>query len=403
MVRSAFFLGIWSVLCFASSAEELHYSSLLIDGHNDLPWRLREEKDMALTKFDLMSDQSVKFYTDIPRLKEGGVGAQFWSAFVPSSTMTTGNAYSMTLEQMDLIHRMVAKYSDFFEFATGIKDIRRIHATGKIASLIGVEGGHSMENSLEKLRVLYERGARYMTLTHWKNLDWVEASTDVEMQEGLTDFGRIVVSEMNILGMLVDISHVSAKAMRAVLAVTKAPVIASHSSARALKDHVRNIPDDVLQMVAKNGGVVMVNFYSAFLTDVETPLPPSIWFTHTHDCEKDDWNRWLFRRMVPNATVGTIANHIDHIAKVAGIDYVGLGSDFDGVPILPVGMENVSKYPALTAELMKRGYSDEAVRKVLGENLMRAFQRVEQVGSRLRILAKSQRPGTAQMAVATKK
>jgi membrane dipeptidase len=367
--------------------ERFHYPSLLIDGHNDLPWRLREEKDMALEKFDLNANQSAHFHTDIPRLKKGGVGAQFWSAFVPSSTMATGNSYSMTLEQIDLIHRMVQRYPDTFEIATGTEDIRRIRRAGKIASLIGIEGGHSMEESLYKLNDLYRRGARYMTLTHWKNLSWAEAATDTEMAVGLNTFGENVIAEMNRLGMLVDISHVSPKTMRHVLRVTKAPIIASHSSARALKDHVRNVPDDVLVLVAKNGGVVMVNFYSEFLTDSSRPFAASSLLNHSHACARADIQDWTRVGRSPNATVATVVNHIDHIVKTAGIDHVGLGSDFDGVPLLPDGLEDVSKYPAITAELLKRGYSEEHIRKILGENLMRAFRQVEEFASRQRMRA----------------
>ncbi len=376
-------LVVWIPAGVADNAEQIHFSSLLVDGHNDLPWRLREEKDMALQKFDLAQDQSMVFHTDIPRLQKGGMGAQFWSAYVPSATMETGDGYAMTVEQMDLIHRIVNKYPAVFSFARGTADIRRIRAEGKIASLIGIEGGHSIEDSLDKLRSLYARGARYMTLTHWKNLSWVEAATDKEMAAGLTKFGEDVVAEMNRLGMFIDISHVSPKAMRHALAVSKAPVMASHSSARAIKDHVRNVPDDVLRMVATNGGVVMVNFYSAFLTDVEALMPPTMPLVKLHECEQADWNVWVTRRRLPNADVAKIVEHIDHIARVAGIDHVGLGSDFDGVPVLPTGMEDVSKYPAITGLLLKRGYSEEKVRKVLGENLMRAFQRVEEVASSL--------------------
>ncbi|MBI1861406.1 MAG: membrane dipeptidase [Deltaproteobacteria bacterium] len=396
-------LGIFAfVATAASNPEGLHFSSLVVDGHNDLAWHLREAGDMGLTKINLLEDQTAKhFHTDLVRAKKGNLGAQFWSAYVPSETMQTGDSYSMTLEQMDLIHRFVEKYPDHLEFANGTDDIRRIRKAGKIASMIGIEGGHSIENSLEKLRDLYEKGARYMTLTHWKNLSWVEAATDLEMSVGLTKFGEEVVREMNRLGMFIDISHVSAKAMRAALAVTKAPIMASHSSARAIKDHVRNVPDDVLRLVAKNGGVIMVNFYPAFIGHGVRIGPPMV-MELGDECERADWDLWAGRGRVPTATVRDIVNHIDHIRDVAGIDYVGLGSDFDGIDLVPDDVNSVAAYPIVTKELAARGYSDTDVKKVLGENLMRAFQGVEGVSSRLRSLERSQSPGAAQRAAKKK-
>ncbi len=350
----------------------LHDTALVIDGHNDLPWALREEGGLA--GFDLKKDQP-KFNTDIPRLRKGNVGAQFWSAYVPASTMNDGTAVKVTLEQMDLIHKMVAAYSDTFELALNPSDIRRIRAKGMIASLIGLEGGHSIDNSLATLRTLFNKGARYMTLSHSKNLSWVESATDAPMAEGLTAFGEDVVREMNRLGMLVDISHVSARAMREVLAVTTKPVIASHSSAYALKNHVRNVPDDVLKLVATNGGVIMVNFYSAYVSNRQVPAPPQLLAgVEIHDCVANDFKLWNAKGTVPVADTKTVVDHIEHIIKVAGIDHVGLGSDFDGVPLLPTGLEDVSKFPNITAELLARGHSEADIRKVLGENLMKAFE-----------------------------
>lgn len=329
-----------SLNCFASP--------YVIDGHNDLPWALRQAGDQNLTKHDLTKIQD-EFNTDIPRLRQGNVGAQFWSVYVPSALMTTGGAKKVTLQQIEVVKTMLSKYSDVFEASYSSADIRRIVSKGKIASMIGMEGGHSIEDSIANLNELYNAGARYMTLSHDKNLKWVESCTDSEMPEPLTAFGKQVVREMNRLGMLVDISHISARAMREVLKVTTAPVIASHSSAYSVHKHVRNVPDDVLQMVKKNGGVVMVNFYSKFIT--------------SHG----------------SGTVATVVDHIDHIVKVAGIDHVGIGSDFDGVPQLPVGLEDVSKYPNLEKELKNRGYSESDINKIFHDNLLRVFERVERL------------------------
>jgi len=382
-VRHTLILGFLSCLLFASGlhsdgvqerAEKLHRSSLLVDGHNDLPWRLREEGDLGLTHTDLASDQP-QFNTDIPRLRQGGVGAQFWSVYVPASLMQSGTAAKATREQIELVHTMIRKYPDTFELALNAKDIVRIHQSGKIASLIGMEGGHSIENSLTTLKEMFDRGARYMTLSHSNNLAWVESATDKPMSTPLTELGKKIVFEMNRLGMLVDISHISARAMRAVLAVATKPVIASHSSAYGLKAHVRNVPDDVLKLVAKNGGVIMVNFYPAYIGKEENWKSfAELGHIHIHDCVEEDVTKWRKNGRVPTADVGTVVDHIDYIVKVAGIDHVGLGSDFDGVPTLPTGLEDVSKYPAITTELVRRGYSDEDIRKILGLNLVRAFQ-----------------------------
>ncbi len=383
-------LGLLTLFVFGSGynediaehAKKLHQSSLLVDGHNDLPWRLREDNDLTLSQHDLMQTQI--YNTDIPKLRKGGVGAQFWSVYVPAELMQTGTAAKVTREQIDLVHTMIKKYPDTFELALTAKDIVRIHDTGKIASMIGMEGGHSIENSLETLRDMYARGARYMTMSHSKNLSWIEASTDNPLPVALTDFGKEVVKEMNRIGMFVDISHISARAMREVMKVAQAPVIASHSSAYGLKQHVRNVPDDVLQMVAKNGGVVMVNFYPAFIGKEKSWKPFSALGNNFHidDCVEEDVNKWRREGRVPTADVGTVVDHIEWIARVAGIDHVGLGSDFDGVPTLPVGMEDVSKFPAITEELVKRGHSDEDIRKILGLNLVRAFEDMEKASGK---------------------
>ncbi len=245
-------------------ARRIHRKALLIDGHNDLPYQFREKGDLSFERIDITKPQP-RLHTDIPRLRQGGVGAQFWSAYVSTHTMKTGTAVRETLEQIDVIHRMVKAHPDTFAMAYSVDDILRVHKEGKIASLIGIEGGHSIDNSLGVLRMLYALGARYMTLTHTESLDWADSATDQPKCHGLSPFGEQVVLEMNRLGMLVDISHVSAETMKHVLRVTRAPVIASHSSAYALAPHPRNVPDDVLRLVAKNGGVVMVNFYPGFI------------------------------------------------------------------------------------------------------------------------------------------
>src|SRR5713226_6098686 len=246
------------------AALRIHREAIVIDGHNDLPWQFREKKDLSFQRIDISRPQK-NLHTDIPRLRQGGVGAQFWSAFVPAESMKDGTAVRQTLEQIDVIHRMVQAYPDTFEMAYSVEDIVRIRKKGKIASLVGIEGGHSIDNSLGVLRMLYALGARYLTLTHSANLDWADSATDKPKHHGLTEFGEDVVREMNRLGMMVDISHVSAETMKHALRVTRAPVIASHSSAFALAPHPRNVPDDVLGLVAKNGGVVMVNFFPGFI------------------------------------------------------------------------------------------------------------------------------------------
>jgi membrane dipeptidase len=367
----------------------IHREAILIDGHNDLPWQMREKGDLSFQRLDIARPQP-KIHTDIARLRKGGMGAQFWSAFVPVETMKTGTAVKATLEQIDVIHRMVREYPETFETAYSADDIIRIHGAGKIASLIGVEGGHSIDNSLAVLRMLHALGARYLTLTHSATLDWADSATDDAKHGGLTPFGEQVVLEMNRLGMLVDISHVSADTMRHVLRVAQAPVIASHSSAYALAAHPRNVPDDVLRLVAKNGGVVMVNFFPGFILpegaramkqmfqvarDLRAKYPDEKEF----QTALEQWHR---EHPYPTGSVHTVVDHIEHIIKTAGIDHVGLGSDFDGIPTVPKQLEDVSCYPYITQELLNRGHSKEAIRKVLGGNLLRAFREAESVAQK---------------------
>ncbi len=372
-------------IAVSQKALKIHRSFPVVDGHNDLPWALRQAGG-GFDQFDISKSQP-NFHTDIARLRAGGVGAQFWSVYVPTSTMGSGSALSTTLEQIELVKKMTARYSDVFELALTTDDIDRIRSEGKIASLIGVEGGHSIENSINVLRQLYAEGARYMTLTHSKSLEWADSCSDKSKCGGLSPFGEEVVREMNRLGMLVDISHVSPDCMRDVLRVTKAPVIFSHSSARTIADHPRNVPDDVLKLTKANGGVVMINFFSDFINPVDakrsakrTAERERLETLYPDDTEKSDGalRRWeLENPRSKLCTVHDILDHIDHIVAVAGIDHVGIGSDYDGVPALPKQMEDVSCYPVITAGMLERGYSEQDIRKVMGKNVMRAFRQAE--------------------------
>jgi membrane dipeptidase len=370
-------------------ARALHKDCLVVDGHNDLPWQFREKKDLSFHTLDIA--RPVKgIHTDLPRLRAGGVGAQFWAAYVPVSTRKDHSAIRMTLEQIDVIHRMVKAYPHDLEFARTADDIDRIHKAGKVASLIGVEGGHSIDDSLGVLRCYYDLGVRYMTLTHSENTDWADSATDKPKANGLTPFGEEVVLEMNRLGMMVDISHVSADTMRHALRVSRAPVIASHSSAYALAPHPRNVPDDVLILVAKNGGVVMVNFFPGFLSP-EGARASRDMFQAARDLQKKYPNEaefqtamdaWRKEHPLPVVTVRTVVDHIDHIVKVAGIDHVGLGSDYDGIPAVPRQLEDVSCYPYITQELLNRGYTKEQILKILGGNILRVLREAEAVAKK---------------------
>lgn len=374
------------------SAMRIHRACLLFDGHNDLPDKIRNRSDSAFQKLDLSQHQP-ELHTDIARLRQGGVGAQFWSAYVPAEKARTGGAARHALEQIDLIHRMVRRYPDDFEFAYSADDVERIHANGRIASLIGLEGGHAIENSLGVLRTFYILGVRYITLTHSDTHDWADSATDKPQHGGLSPFGQDVIREMNRLGILVDISHVSLETMKDVLRITEAPVIASHSSAYALAAHPRNIPDDVLRLVAENDGVVMVNFFSGFVTraGAQTTLKMFDEFRRLrakHPGPEDlDAALGELReknKSIERGSVHTIVDHIEHIARVAGIDHVGLGSDYDGVTVLPVQLENVSCYPFITQELLNRGHSEPDIHKILGQNVLRALRQAEQVARDLK-------------------
>lgn len=372
-------------IVLTDAARKLHSGSLVIDGHNDMPWEIRKQGSSDFDKMDISKPQPT-LQTDIPRLRAGGVGAQFWSVWVPVEAGYRGEALSTTLEQIDLVKRMIARYPDTFELALTADDVDRIHKEGKIASLIGVEGGHCIEESLNALEKLYNLGARYMTLTHTDSLSWADSATDTAKNNGLTPFGKQVVGKMNELGMLVDISHVSAKTMHDVLDVCEAPVIFSHSSAQAVADSSRNVPDDVLKRLKEKDGVVMVNFFSGYVVpaaartamesmDYERELKKK--FNDDKKQVDEELKRWKVKHPYPRGTIHDVLDHIDHIAKVAGPEYVGLGSDFDGVSKLPTQLDDVSCYPYITQGLLDRGYTEEQIRGILGGNLMRVFRGAE--------------------------
>ena len=368
----------------------------IIDGHNDLPWEIRQNFAGRFDRLDLTADTShlsSSLQTDLPRLRQGHVGGQFWSVWIPTTLRGT-EAVQVTLEQIDLVRRMVARYPTELELAYTAADIRRIERAGRIASLIGVEGGHQIGNSPAALRSFFALGVRYMTLAHSSNNDFVDSATDAPVHHGLTPFGKAIVHEMNRLGMIVDLSHVSAEAMRQALAETRAPVIFSHSSARAIVDHPRDVPDDVLRLLPANGGVVMVNFYSGFISEPyrrraadRAAEEARLKALHPGDPERRaaalaEWERAHPR---PATTIGDVADHIDHVRQIAGVDHVGIGSDFDGVDgELPAGLEGVDRYPALFQELARRGWSDQDLAKLAGGNVLRAMERVEQVAVSMR-------------------
>ena len=381
----------------------------VIDGHNDLPWEIRERYDSNVDAIDLLqstahlprpagatSDQT-PLMTDIPRLHAGGVGGQFWSVWVPTD-LKDATAVQYTVEQIDLVKRIAARYPNDLEMAYTAADVVRIEHAHRIASLVGIEGGHQINNSLATLRQMYELGARYMTLTHAINTAWADSATDAPVHHGLTAFGRAVVNEMNRLGMLVDLSHVSSETMKAALAVTRAPVIFSHSGARGLIDHPRDVPDDVLTLVASNHGVVMVNFFPGYVSEArarwdadvaaEKAREASPPFTGLYIGQPDRaaaaFAQWQAAHPKPIVTVSMVADHIEYIARIAGKDCVGLGSDFDGIPDAPEGLDGVDKYPALLSELARRGWSHDDLMKVAGGNVLRVMREAEAVSKQMR-------------------
>ncbi len=369
------------------AGQRIHAETLLIDGHNDLPWELRETAGSSFEQVDIAQPQP-QLHTDIPRLRQGHLGAQFWSVYVPANTAQRGTSLLMTIEQIDLVKRMIARYPETFALATTAADIERIAAAGKIASLIGVEGGHAIHDSLAILRRLYDLGVRYMTLTHSDTLNWADSATDDARHAGLTPFGEDVVREMNRLGMLVDLSHVSTETMHDALDVSTAPVIFSHSSARAIADHPRNVPDDVLRRLPENGGLVMVNFYAGFIVPAAAKRSLE-WFyirrqldekyPDDEDARRREMARWEQEHPIPAGTIHDVVDHIEHIIHVAGIDHVGVGGDYDGVDVLPVGLEDVASYPRITQELLNRGYTAAQIHKINGQNMLRVLRRAEEV------------------------
>jgi membrane dipeptidase len=401
----------------AQRIERVLAQTPLIDGHNDLPWEIRTRFDSDLSRVDLSRstltlpapEGSPPLMTDIPRLRSGHVGAQFWSVFIPVEVTGTA-AVQMTIEQIDIVKQMCARYPQDLAMAYTAADVTRAHKAGRVASLIGVEGGHQINNSLDVLRAYYDLGARYMTLTHSSNTAWADSATDNPAHHGLTPFGKEVVREMNRLGMLVDLSHVSEETMRAALAVSEAPVIYSHSSARALVDHPRDVPDDVLRLVAANGGVVMVNFFPGYVSEARrrwdadraaevarfNSPPFGGLYIGQPARAKAALAEWERTHPKPAVGIGDVADHIEHIRQVAGVDHVGLGSDFDGIPEGPTGLDGVDKYPALLAELARRGWSDADLAKVAGGNALRVLARAEEVSVRLRA---SRGPSTATLAL----
>lgn len=371
------------------AARRIHADRPVLDGHNDLPWEIREKLGGDPTAVDLRQLQT-QFHTDFVRLKQGGVGAQFWSCYVPfDAEKSTAATF---VEQLLLIHRLVAAYPDELEMAVSADEIEAIKKRGKLACLIGVEGGHAIDDSLANLRLLHQLGVRYMTLTHGGTLSWADSATDVARHGGLTAFGEEVVREMNRLGMLVDLSHVSPDTMDDALRVTKAPVICSHSSARALADHPRNVPDAQLKAIGAGGGVVMVNFFPGFVVP-ESAQTLVDGLAHRFELKaqgmKGDelskaMDAWNAEHPLERGSIEDVIAHIEHVAAVAGKAAVGLGSDYDGIPSVPVGLEDVSKYPAITVRLLEKGWSEKEVRGLLGGNALRALREAERVARELR-------------------
>ncbi len=365
-------------------ARELLARVGFVDGHNDLPWTIREAGASDLENYDLRSRRETGD-TDLPRLREGLVGGQFWSVWIPSGL---DHPARTQLEQIDLARRMIARYADTLLLATRAADVERARSEGKIASFLGMENGQALENSLGALRTYYDLGVRYLTLTHGRNNDWADSATDSAAHGGLTHFGREVVREMNRLGMLVDLSHVSPDVMRQALDVSEAPVLFSHSSARALVDHPRNVPDDVLARMAKNGGVVLVTFIPSFVS-AETAawgkgLETLVFATRsTAEMETLEANYVRIHGPAPRATLAQVADHIEHVARIAGHDHVGIGSDFWGSPDMPEGLADVSRFPYLIAELIRRGWSDENLAKLASGNVVRTLAAAEAVAARL--------------------
>ncbi|WP_330339581.1 dipeptidase [Streptomyces sp. NBC_00557] len=367
------------------AARELLREFPVVDGHNDLPWALRKAAGYDLDKLDIAGHQDAHLHTDIPRLREGGVGAQYWSVYVPAEQP---EPVAATLEQIDCVRRMLARYPADLAPALTAADMETARGDGRIASLMGAEGGHSIANSLGILRGLYALGVRYMTLTHNSNVDWADSATDEPRAGGLTAFGREVVREMNRLGMLVDLSHVAPTTMRDALGTSEAPVVFSHSSARAVCDHPRNIPDDVLERLPANGGVAMVTFVPKFVlqaaVDWTAAADENLRAHGLHHLDTSPEAMKLHRAFEernprPVATVSTVADHLDHMREVAGVDHLGIGGDYDGTAFTPDGLGDVSGYPNLLAELLDRGWSRADLAKLTWQNAVRVLGAAEDV------------------------
>ncbi|AVZ73396.1 membrane dipeptidase [Streptomyces lunaelactis] len=372
-------------------ARELLAAHPVVDGHNDLPWALREHVRYDLDRLDIAGDQTGRLHTDIPRLRAGGVGAQFWSVYVRSD-LAGDDAVSATLEQIDGVRQLLERYPADLAAALTADDMEKARGEGRIASLMGAEGGHSINNSLATLRALFTLGVRYMTLTHNDNVAWADSATDEAGVGGLSAFGREVVREMNRIGMLADLSHVAPSTMRDALAISVAPVVFSHSSSRAVCDHVRNIPDDVLALLPANGGVAMATFVPKFI------LPAAVDWTRAadenmqaHGLHPLDTTPEAMKvheafeaaNPRPMATASTVADHLDHMREVAGVDHIGIGGDFDGTAFTPSGLEDVAGYPNLIAELLRRGWSDADLAKLTWQNAVRALRAAEDVAREL--------------------
>lgn len=384
---------------FLTRARAILKTSPLIDGHNDLPWAIRiaNEKPFDVEAYDLRKPTPGQ--TDLPRLARGMVGGQFWSVYIPGEEETRNLGYArVQLEQIEIARRVIEKYPDHFELALDASQVLPIFRKGKVASMMGMEGGHAIENSLGALRAYYALGVRYLTLTHNLTLDWADAASGPSIHGGLTKFGEEVVREMNRLGMMVDLSHASPETMEDAIRVSASPVMFSHSSARALCDVPRNVPDAILRQVASNRGIVMVTFVPGFISqEVATrgrarreALAARLEGV-TDEARRKEINAEVAAEFKgKNATLSQVADHIEHIRRIAGVEHVGLGGDYDGTDELPDGLEDVSRYPELLAELLRRGWTDGDVRKLVGENVLRVWAENEQVSARLR----SERPAS---------
>ena len=384
-------------------ARKILASTPLVDGHNDLAWAIREDTvaPMDVAAYDLR--KRTRGHTDLERLKKGMVGGQFWSIYIPGDVKDSGYA-RIQLEQFDIARQFIAMYPERFELALTAKDVRDSFKRGKIGSLLGMEGGHAIENSLGALRTYYDLGARYMTLTHNVTLDWADAANDSAKHGGLTAFGKEVVREMNRLGMLVDLSHTSPGVMSDALDVTEAPVIFSHSNARGLVDVPRNVPDSILRRLPKNGGVVMVTFVTSFISkgfaDYDAKFGEAAREIRRRvgtdaAAIRRETDAWRAANPQPQVTLSMVADHLEYIKKLVGPDHIGIGGDFDGISITIKGLEDVSTYPALFTELARRGWSDDDMRKVAGENVLRALAAAEDVAKRLQ---KTRKPSTKTIA-----